>query len=76
MIKHKNRRNYFSLNNESLTLYECHIHNDDIITVGMSSVAGGGGPDEFANLSEEFIRKDEVLSSDSNAPDWRVVGRE
>ena len=75
MIKHKDRRNPTSLDDESLTLYEYHIQNDDIITVGMPSVAGGGGPDEFANLSEEFIRKDEVLSSDSNAPDWRAVGR-
>lgn len=74
MIK-SHKRNLTSLNDESLTLNECRIHNGDTIIIGKSDVKGGG-PDEFANLSKEFIRKDEVLSSDSKkVPDWRCVGR-
>ena len=76
MLKKAHRRNSISLNDENLTLDECHIKNGDIIIIGKTDVkGGGGGPDEFANLSKEFIRKDEVLSSDSkNVPDWRSVG--
>ena len=29
----------------------------------------------FANLSEEFIRKDEVSKNDPNIPDWRTIGK-
>ena len=74
MVKSPQRRTPKCLNDENLTLYECHIKNNDIITIGMDKVKGGG-PDEFANLSEEFIRKDEVLSPGSNVPPWRQVGR-
>ena len=36
----------------------------------------GDLPNEFANLSEEFIRMDTVSSyNKSNIPDWRTVGR-
>ena len=63
-----------SLTDENLTLDECRINNGDEIIIVETDVKGGG-PDEFANLSKEFIRKDEVLSSDSkNVPDWRSVG--
>ena len=74
MLKKAHRRNSISLMDENLTLDECRINNGDEIIIGKTDVVGGG-PDEFANLSEEFIRKDEVLSSDSkNVPDWRSVG--
>ena len=74
LIKHKNRNVPTSLNDENLTLFESHIKNGDIIIIGKADVVGGG-PDEFANLSDEFIRKDNVLSSDSNVPDWRCVAK-
>ena len=74
MIKNVWRRNAISLSDENLTLKESHIKNDDTIIIGKSDNKGGG-QDEFANLSKEFIRKDEVLSSDSKkVPDWRRVG--
>lgn len=74
MLKKAHRWNSISLMDENRTLDECHIKNGDEIIIGITDVFGGG-PDEFANLSKEFIRKDEVLSSDSkNVPDWRSVG--
>ena len=75
MLKHVQKRNSISLNDENLTLDESHIKNGDEIIICKPDFNRGGGPDEFANLSKEFIRKDEVLSSDSkNVPDWRIVG--
>ena len=74
LIKHKNRAIPSPLNDENLTLFESHFKNGDTIIIGKAD-AVGGGPDEFANLSEEFIRKDNVLSSDSNVPDWRCVAK-
>lgn len=74
MIKNVGKRNAISLSDENLTLEESHIKNDGTIIIGKSDNKGGG-QDEFANLSKEFIRKDEVLSSDSKkVPDWRCVG--
>ena len=74
MLKKNPRCNSISLNDENLTLEQCHIRNGVEIIVDQTGPRGGG-PDEFANLSKEFIRKDEVLSSDSkNVPDWRIVG--
>ena len=74
MLKKNPRCNPISLNDENLTLEQCHIRNGVEIIVDQTGPRGGG-PDEFANLSKEFIRKDEVLSSDSkNVPDWRSVG--
>ena len=74
MLKKNPRCNSISLNDENLTLEQCHIRNGVEIIVDQTGPRGGG-PDEFANLSKEFIRKDEVLSSDSkNVPDWRSVG--
>ena len=74
MLKKAHRRNSISLTDENLTLDKCRITNGDEIIIVNTDVVGGG-PDEFANLSKEFIRKDEVLSSDSkNVPDWRSVG--
>ena len=73
MIKNIKRRNPICLNDESLTLYEYHIKNDGSIIIGKTDVKGVS--DDFANLNEEFIRKDKVLSSDSNVPDWRCVGK-
>lgn len=73
MLKNIGRRNLTCLNDENLTLNESHVKNDSTITIGKNDVKGGGG-DEFANLSKEFIRKDEVLSSDSKeVPDWRYI---
>lgn len=74
LIKHKYRPASSLLNDENLTLFESHIKNGDIIIIGKADVVGGG-PDEFVNLSDEFIRKDNVLSSDSNVPDWRCVAK-
>jgi len=75
MLKNIGRRNENSLNDESLTLNESRVKNGATITIGKSDVKGGG-EDEFANLSQEFIRKDEVLSSDSKeVPDWRCIGK-
>ena len=72
--KHPGCNPMIILNDENLTLKQCYIKNGDEIIVDKEGF-GGGGPDEFANLSKEFIRKDEVLSSDSkNVPDWRIVG--
>ena len=74
MLKKAHRINSISLTDENLTLDKCRITNGDEIIIVNTDVVGGG-PDEFANLSKEFIRKDEVLSSDSkNVPDWRSVG--
>ena len=75
MIKNNGRKNLTRLNDENLTLNESHVKNCCTITIGKSDVKGGG-EDEFANLSQEFIRKDEVLSSDSKeVPDWRYICR-
>ena len=60
MIKNNGRKNLTRLNDENLTLNESHVKNCCTITIGKSDVKGGG-EDEFANLSQEFIRKDEVL---------------
>ena len=60
MLKNIGRRNANSLNDESLTLNESHVRNGATITIVKNDVKGGG-EDEFANLSQEFIRKDEVL---------------
>ena len=74
MLKKAHRWNSISLDDENLTLDACRIRNGDEIIIGNNDVLGGG-PDEFSNLSTEFIRKDEVLSSDSkNVPDLRTVG--
>ena len=63
-----------SLNDENRTLFEYHIKNGDILIIGKVDGVGEGS-DDFSNISEEFIRKDNVLSSDSNVPDWRCVAK-
>ena len=73
-LKKAHGRNSISLTDENRTLDECRIKNGDEIIIDITHNRGGG-PDEFSNLSKEFIRKDEVLSSDSkNVPAWRGVG--
>ena len=41
MIKHKQKRNQTSLNDENLTVKEAHIKNSDVITIGKTDVLGG-----------------------------------
>jgi hypothetical protein len=41
MIKHKQKRNQTSLENENLTVKEAHIKNGDTITIGKTEVIGG-----------------------------------
>lgn len=41
MIKHKQKRNQTSLNDENLTVKEAHIKNGDVITIGKTDVYGG-----------------------------------
>ena len=41
MIKHKQKRNQTSLNDENLTAKEAHIKNSDVITIGKTDVLGG-----------------------------------
>ena len=42
MLKKVHRPNSISLNDENLTLDECHIKNGDIIIIGKTDVKGGG----------------------------------
>ncbi len=42
ILKKAHRRNQISLNDENLTLDECHIKNGDIIIIGKTDVKGGG----------------------------------
>ena len=41
MIKHKQKRNQTSLNDESQTVKDARIKNGDVITIGKSDVYGG-----------------------------------
>ena len=45
--------------------------------VVFSQAISGGGEDsnKFANLSEEFIRKDNVSNYNPNIPPWRTIGK-
>ena len=57
----QSKRSLKFLDNENLSLYEFHVMNDDFINIcKIIPCSGGGSPDEFANLSDEFIRKDNV----------------
>ena len=60
-----------------LTFREIGMTNDCIIYICNRAISGGDGSDSnrFANLSEEFIRKDNVSSNNPNIPDWRTVGK-
>ena len=69
----KGRIKLTTLSDENLSVLDSHIHNNDQIVIGRDDVLGGGSPDEFANLSEEFLRKDDVLPSGSGVPGWRHV---
>ena len=66
-----------SLDNDNLTLYECNFTNNDSIIIEKRTAKGGGGnlPNEFANLSEEFIRKDTVSHFGPTIPKWRTIGK-
>ena len=52
------------------------IEDDDNITSNDRS-EGGGGEDStsFANLSEEFIRRDDVSHNNPNIPSWRTIAK-
>ena len=46
---------------------DCKLH--------IMNQAISGGQNEFSNLSEEFIRRDNVSSHNSSIPDWRIIGK-
>ena len=55
MVKRKMRSNKTSLNDENASLKECHLHNGDVIFIGISNVCGGGGDSsEQVNTGESF----------------------
>ena len=60
-----------------LTFREIGIIENCRISLNNQAIAGGGGEEsnKFANLSEEFIRRDDVSSSDANIPKWRIIGK-
>ena len=53
-----------------LTFREIGFIKDSRININNQAISGGGGEDvnRFANLSEEFIRKDDVSKNDPNIP--------
>ena len=61
----------------NFTFREIGINTDCDIFFGNPGISGGGGSESntFANLSEEFIRKDNVSINNPNIPDWRAVGK-
>ena len=60
-----------------LTFKEIGIYSDSRIIMGGQGISGGGGEESnrFANLSEEFIRKDNVSEYNPNIPKWRTIGK-
>ena len=61
----------------SLTFNEIGMKFDTTIFIINQAISGGGGEEStrFANLSEEFIRKDNVSSYNPNIPKWRTIGK-
>ena len=57
-----------------LTFQEIGLTYDTMI-VAINQVLSGGSEDmnRFANLSDEFLRKDDVAYNDPNIPDWRNI---
>ena len=60
-----------------LTFQEIGLTHDARIALINQAIAGGGGGDmnRFANLSDEFLRKDDVAHNDPNIPKWRTIGK-
>jgi len=60
-----------------LTFREIGMTNDCKIIIANQVIAGGDGPESniIVNLSEEFIRKDNVSSNNPNIPDRRTIGK-
>ena len=60
-----------------LTFREIGMTNDYKIIIANKAIVGGDGPESniFANLSEEFIQKDNVSSNNPNIPDKRAIGK-
>ena len=60
----------------NLTFKEIGIYSDSRIFLNNQAISGGGGEESnrFANLSEEFIRKDNVSEYNPNIPKWRTIG--
>lgn len=50
-------------------------HDAKIITINLAISGGCEDMNRFANLSDEFLRKDEVQENDPNIPDWRTIGK-
>ena len=58
------------------TFQEIGLTYDTRIFVSNQGKAGGGEDmNRFANLSDEFLRKDEVSENDPNIPKWRTIGK-
>ena len=63
-----------------VTFQEIGLTCDDrisLISLQTQAIAGGCGEvmNRFANLSNEFLRKDEVSVNDPNIPKWRTIGK-
>lgn len=61
----------------NFTFKEIGIYSDSRIFISDQGISGGGGEESnrFANLSEEFIRKDNVSEYNPNIPKWRTIGK-
>ena len=58
------------------TFREIGLTYDARIFVNNQAISGGGGDmNRFANLSDEFLRKDDVAHNNPNIPDWRTIGK-
>lgn len=65
------------LKNDSQRLKDVEGFDPEEMAISISSnVRGGGNPNEFANLSDEYLVKREVGSyDDPDIPDWRTIGK-
>ena len=72
---HFNGTTYYICSN--FTFKEIGIYSDSRIFINNQAISGGGGEESnrFANLSEEFIRKDNVSEYNPNIPKWRTIGK-
>ena len=60
----------------SLAFRDIGMTNDCVIFLINQAISGGGDdPNKFANLSEDFLRKDEVSKYNPNIPEWRCIGK-
>ena len=54
------------------------LDNTKIFIYKPNSISGAGGSEvmnRFANLSDEFLRKDDVAHNDPNILKWRTIGK-